>query len=223
MQIATPTPTSIPLTMSAAVEFLAQHRDQELALIQGAPVLFLATVLILAGIMYFANRAYFQSTISGLRAHVGALEARIEFQVDKLKDAEQQAGALANEVPPELKAQVRSLEENLQRIATRRVDQQTIEGLTKLMTEAGELFELGKHLVSPEDIDVWNNTFDAWYTSAHAMITTRISQSEAVLFAESPGGALIGHHRNRGHNQNMNTLLGYQSNLRRIIERYGDR
>src|ERR1017187_6434005 len=121
--------------------------------------------------MYFANRAYFQSTISGLRGHVGALEARIEFQVDKLKDAEQQAGALANEVPPELKAQVRSLEENLQRIATRRVDQQTIEGLTKLMTEAGELFELGKYLVSPEDIDVWNNTFDAWYTSAHAMIT----------------------------------------------------
>lgn len=116
MQITTPTPVEIPVTPYDALGVVAQHWHQELALIQGAPVLSIATVLILAALAYFINRLFFQSTVSGLRAHIGQLDARIEFQAEKLKDAERQAGALAIEVPIDLKAQVVHLEESLQRL-----------------------------------------------------------------------------------------------------------
>lgn len=114
MSIPTPTPVGIPITLRDALELLAQHRSQELALVRGAPVLVGATVLLVAALAYFINRLLFQSTVSGLRANVGAREAHIAFLADKLKDAEQQAGALAKEeLPTALKAQVQHLEDEL--------------------------------------------------------------------------------------------------------------
>ena len=109
------------------------------------------------------------------------------------------------------------------KVASRRIDQQTIEALTKLMTQAGALFEAGQRAATSYHISAWNTKFDAWFGSAREMIKTKISESEAVLFTESPGGMLVGHHRDPRHNQSLNTLLGYQNALRHIIERYSDR
>jgi hypothetical protein len=119
MQITTPTLVEIPVTPHDALEFLAQHWKQEWALVYGAPVLVLDTIIILGILTYLLNRAYFRSTISGLRANIGSLEAHKEFLADKLADVERQAGVLSRELPTEFKDKIQHLEESLQEMLER--------------------------------------------------------------------------------------------------------
>ena len=144
MPNATPIPVEIPVSPYDALGVVAKHWHQELTLIQGAPILTVATALILAALAYLLNRAYFRSTISGLREHVGSLEAHKGFLADKLANAERQAGALAGELPTEFKDKIRHLEESLLEMRERAprtiTDQQrtrfrkAIEGVTLTQT-----------------------------------------------------------------------------------------
>jgi len=109
-------------------------------------------------------------------------------------------------------------------LARRRIDPKTISLLASQVTQAGSLFDKGQRAFSREDFHYWDIECTTWLEKTHEIIKTNISEAEAILFSEPPGGVLTNVYAgNREHNQKLNALLGYQNNLRRIIERYSDR
>jgi hypothetical protein len=74
-------------TPNAAFGYLVEHWHQELELIEGAPVLMVATLAISLTLGCLISRFVYQSTISGLREHVGVLEANVAFLKDEFKYA----------------------------------------------------------------------------------------------------------------------------------------
>jgi len=109
-------------------------------------------------------------------------------------------------------------------LARRRIYPTLINMLANQMTQSGNLFAAGQRATSAADINAWNIEFSAWFAKTRELIETNISQAEAALSREVPGGGFIGPYRSDEQpDRSLNTLLGYQEALRRIIERYSDR
>ncbi len=101
-----------------------------------------------------------------------------------------------------------------------RISPVTLSTLVALFTQAGDLFE--RPVASTGDFGKWKSDFEIWYTKTYETIRGQISEMEAALFKEPPGGALMNCRGNFGreHNDMLNTLMGYQENLRKVLERY---
>jgi hypothetical protein len=64
--------------MDEILKYLGTHLAQELAVITGAPIIFLITALVLGAVMYFAMGAYYAHSLSAKDSIIPILRTRLE-------------------------------------------------------------------------------------------------------------------------------------------------
>jgi hypothetical protein len=102
-----------------------------------------------------------------------------------------------------------------------KVNPQTLAILAALLTEAGDLFDKGRTL-PPDKLNELRDEFATWHRKVSQAIRMNVSDTEAALFREPSGGVAIRYVPDRTQNQILNTLCGYQENLRQLIKRLAD-
>jgi hypothetical protein len=142
-----------------------------------------------------AQIALLQQQVSIEQTRTSMEEKRVKLRDDEIEAFRKQIDKLAATTSGETQRQIETLRNELKVVHTRQLDPQTIPRLVELMTEGGDLFQAGRNATDAATIQSWNRQFDTWFHRTFEFIKTNVSESEAALFQELPGGILLGHYR----------------------------
>src|ERR1700736_6362666 len=159
-----------PTNCDQLLDYVSKNWRAMLAVIEGAPMAFAVSVVLVGGILGLALRTLFSVRLKNQATQIAALEqqvsteqSRITFRDDRIRDFEARLQAAITQAPPsEFREQIAALSAELDRTANRRLSDETLSVLTDLFTQAGALFDKGQRAAVPGE-QAWDSEFTAWH------------------------------------------------------------